>query len=426
MNHVVIVGGGVAGLELATRLGNRLGAQGKAQVTLVDRGAAHLWKPMLHTLAAGTGDGRLQRVPYLAHAAQHHFRFRPGPFTGLDRTRRRISLGAVRAEDGECLLPPQTLDYDLLVLALGSRADDFGTPGVAEYCHFIDSQAEAESFNQALRRLVLRALAGGATSEVAIVGGGATGVELAASLVQLVEQLGGYGARDLHGRVGITLIESGPRLLPAFPERVSAQVEARLGALGIRVRTRARVVAATPDAYVLDDGTRIRSTLKAWAAGVRGEAVPDGYDGLETSRNGRLLVRPTLQATRDDRVFAVGDCASLTLPGHDRPLAPTAQVAHRQARHLSRQLPRVLAGESPREFVHRDLGALVPLGHYDAFGTLGQLGLFRGFLHGRLAHVGHAMLYRRHQAGLHGIWSGSLLWLAELLQRRVRPALRLD
>ncbi|PJJ97620.1 hypothetical protein CO641_11825 [Lysobacteraceae bacterium NML91-0213] len=243
--RIVIVGGGVAGLEVASTLGRRWrGHRGAPSITLVDRGSAHVWKPMLHTIAAGTRDIAQQQTAYLAQAREAGFAYRPGELAGLDRGAREIRLAAQHASDGRLLVPASTLGYDVLVLATGSQANDFGTPGVAEHCWRIDSRREADAFNRELRIRLLQCLTQDVPLHVAIVGGGATGVELAAELVQLVESAIAYGVAGTAERITITLVEAGPRLLAGFPEDISSATRERLESIGIRVLTGAQVSAA--------------------------------------------------------------------------------------------------------------------------------------------------------------------------------------
>jgi NADH dehydrogenase len=154
--RILIVGGGIAGLMLATQLGNRLGRSGSADISLIDRSATHVWKPMLHTIAAGTWDVHQQQLSYIAHARAHHFTYQPGHMGALDRDARHVVLDPITGPAGEVLVEQRALPYDVLVLSIGSRANDFGVPGVAQHCHFIDSQAQAEAFNLTLRGRLLR------------------------------------------------------------------------------------------------------------------------------------------------------------------------------------------------------------------------------------------------------------------------------
>nr|WP_256476601.1 NAD(P)/FAD-dependent oxidoreductase [Siccirubricoccus soli] len=426
-HHVVILGGGVAGIEIATRLAARTVGGRRVKVTLIDRETAHVWKPMLHTIAAGTRDVHQQQTAYVAQARTHGFVFQPGEVLGIDRGARRVLLAPWLSAQGQELLPAREVPYNTLVLALGSTANDFGTPGVKEHCRTIDSRRQAIEFNDEVRLRILQSVTKNEPLAIGIVGGGATGVELAAELVELATLAEYYGATGMSRRLGVTLVESGDRLLAAFPERIAQASRSRLEELGVTVKTGARVMAAEPEGFRLSDGSLVDAGLKVWAAGVKAPDVLASLDGLEMTRTHQVVVGPTLQATQDADIYALGDCSSLTLAGQGRPLPPTAQVAHQQARYLAQWLPDLLAGRSVPDFSYRDFGSLVSLGGFDAYGSLGKFGFFKGgFIRGRVAQLGHAMLYRSHQARLHGFWHGSLLWLVDRINARVRPAIRVD
>lgn len=427
--RIVVVGGGVAGVEIVTSLGRRSkNDQSMPAVILVDRDSAHIWKPMLHTIAAGTRDISQQQTPYLAQARDAGFEYQPGEMCSLNRANRTIGLAPLHAPDGRLLVPAREIAYDTLVISVGSEANDFGTPGVQEYCFKIDSRLQADAFNREVRIRMLQSVAQEQDLSIAIVGGGATGVELAAELMQLTQIAEAYGAPALSSRIRITLIESGPRLLPAFPDDISQATEERLESIGIRVMTNSKVSAATTEGFELDDGPTVTASLKVWAAGVKAPAFLTNLDGLESTRGNQLVVLPSLQTTQDPNIFSLGDCSSLTLSQGERPLPPTAQVAHQQAQHLIRHLPAVISrGKRPPDFNYRDFGSLVSLAEYDAFGSLGKYGLFKGTtIRGRLAQLSHAMLYRSHQARLYGFWRGSLVWMVDRLNMRLRSAIRLD
>jgi NADH dehydrogenase len=424
--NIVIVGGGVAGLAMATRLGDMLGRRGRARVTLIDRSWFHVWKPMLHTFAAGTWNIYQQQVHYLAHARSHHFEYVPGQVDAIDRMARHIRMAPLSA-GAEILAPGRDLDYDVLVLAFGSRANDFDTPGVAEHCQFIDSQDQAESFNTRLRAQVVRSLAERGSIDIGIVGGGATGVELAAELSRMVELASSYGGADIRHRLRVTLMESGPRILGAFPEKVSTSVISELRKLGVNVRTGVKVVSANPEGYLLEGGESIPAALKVWAAGIRASSNFD-QSGLELNRAGQIVIGTDLMAKGDQHIFALGDCATFLPEGGERPLPASAQVASQQALHLIRHLPAFLRKGTPvPPFRFQDFGALVALSQYNAFGTLGRFGFFKGgFIKGRFAQLSHAVLYRRHQLSLHGPFRAALLWVAERINALVQPRIRMS
>jgi NADH dehydrogenase len=422
-HHVVVVGGGIAGLAIASKLPRKAGRTPIA-VTLIDREPAYVWKPTLHTIAAGTSDFSQQETNYIAQAREHNFVFHPGELKGIDRDAQRLQLGPVTI-GGRSILAERTIAYDTLILATGSQANDFGTPGVKQYCHMIDSRSQALDLNREIRTRMLESLEAGSTLSIVVVGGGATGVELAAQLVQLTEIAAYYGATGLPSQVKVTLVESGPRLLAAFPERVAVAARERLERLGITIATGARVVGAEAEGLRLADGTQIAADLQVWAAGVKASDVLASLGGLEVTRNNQLVVGPTLQTTRDPGILAVGDCSSLALGHETKPLPPTAQAAYQQAVHLIRHLPARVEGKDLPPFTFRDFGSLVSLGGYGAYGSLGSIGLFKGgFIQGRVAQLGHVLLYRSHQSQLHGFWRGGLIWLADSINSYVRPKLR--
>ncbi|MBE0592054.1 MAG: FAD-dependent oxidoreductase, partial [Gemmatimonadales bacterium] len=180
--QIVIVGGGAGGLELACKLGRKLG---RDAVTLVDRQLFHVWKPSLHEVAAGTLDIHQEGMSYEMLAHDNGFRFVFGAMTGLDAAAREVSVEAVHDEAGDELIPPRQVPFDVLVIAVGSTSNYFGVPGAAEHTVSLNSPADAEHFRMTMLKLLtsaeLRRVAGGeATVDIVIIGAGATGVELAA------------------------------------------------------------------------------------------------------------------------------------------------------------------------------------------------------------------------------------------------------
>jgi NADH dehydrogenase len=155
---IVVVGGGAGGLELATKLGKKLGKKKKAEIVLIDRSTTHLWKPLLHELAVGTMDEGVDAVSYRGHAIANYFHFRVGNMTGIDREARQVILAPMLDEDGVEFLPSTHINYDYLVIALGSISNDFNTPGVKDHCIFLDSPKQAHRFRNKLLNAFLRML----------------------------------------------------------------------------------------------------------------------------------------------------------------------------------------------------------------------------------------------------------------------------
>ena len=433
LHHIVVVGGGAGGLELATRLGDTLGRRQRARVTLIDRSRTHLWKPLLHEFAAGSMDLDHHALDYLAQARWHHFRFQLGEMDGLDRARRTVLVAPTHDADGRELIPRREIPYDTLVVAVGSHTNDFGTPGAHEHAISLDRADQAELFH---RRLIDACIRANSQHEplrpeqlhVAIIGAGATGVELAAELHKTTRELVAYGLDriDPEKDVRLTIIEAAPRILPALPERLSKATAELLRKLRIEMLVGERVTAVEPDGVTTAGGRKVPAELTVWAAGIKAPDFLKDIDGLETNRLNQLVVLETLQTTRDPDIFAIGDCASCPWPGHERPVPPTAQAAHQQSSHLARMLSRRLAGQPLKPWRYRDFGSLVSLGEYSTVGTL--MGALLGgtlFVEGLFARFMYVSLYRMHLYALHGLARVLFDTLARLITRRTEPRIKL-
>ena len=434
LHRVVIVGGGAGGLELATKLGNSLGRRRRADITLIERARTHFWKPHLHEIAAGSMDVAVYDTDYLAQSHWHCFRYRIGEMTGLDRQRQQVHVAAFTDEDGDRVAPPRTVDYDTLVICIGSRTNDFGTPGAHEYAIALDDPVEAERFH---RRLVNAYMRAHTQSEplrpeqlhVAIIGAGATGVELAAELHNTTRTLVSYGLDriDPDKDMRLIVIEAADRVLPALPKRLSDSAGKLLENLGISVRTSARVAEVLPEGVRLASGEIIPAELVVWAAGVKAPDFLRDVDGLETNRINQLVVRPTLQTTRDDDVFALGDCAACPWLGKEGAVVPPrAQAAHQQASHMVKQIHARLDGRPLKPWRYRDFGSLVSLGEYSTVGNLmGSLTGGNLWLEGWFARMMYLSLYKMHELALHGFWKMALDTAARMITRRTEPHVKL-
>jgi NADH dehydrogenase len=433
MTHIVVVGGGAGGLELATTLGNKLGKKGKAAITLVDKSRTHIWKPLLHEIAAGSMDVDQHELEYMAQGHWHGFKFRYGELIGLNRANKQVILAATFDEEGREITPQRALVYDILVIAIGSVSNDFGTPGVKEHAIMLDTQVQAERFNRRLLNACVRAQAQEGPVrpgqlDVTIIGAGATGTELSAELHRTVRGIAQFGLDKIEPEkdIKITLIEAAPRIVPALPERISEATTEILRKLGVDIRTNARVVRVKADGVELESGDFIPSELVVWSAGVKGPAVLKDLDGLEVSRMDTLVVKPTLQTTRDENIFVLGDCAYLVPEGDTQPIPPRAQAAHQMASHVYRQIRRKLAGEPLEPFKYRDFGSLVSLGEYSTVGSL--MGFVSGrkmMIEGLFAKLMYRSLYKMHEWALHGFWKVTLDSVSRLLTRRTEPHVKL-
>ena len=431
--QIVIVGGGAGGLELATRLGARYGRK-RHDIILVDRNSTHIWKPLLHEVAAGSLDANLDEVGYRSHGHRWGYRFFLGTFEGIDAESREVLIAPLLDEDGSELIAGHRIRYDYLVLAIGSVTNSFGTTGVLENCLFLDDREQADRFRHKLLNHCLRVSramsmdpACDAHVRIAIVGGGATGVELAAELYNAASALRHYGLEVFdEQRLEVTLVEAGERILPALPERLALAAREELEALGVRVLTGVKVSEVTPQAILAESGERIEAELRIWAAGVKGRPISGSAAGLELNGNGQFVVGPTLQTTRSDRIFAIGDCASFVSPGEDRPVPPRAQAAHQMASSVHRNLGLLMSGREPRPFRYKDHGSLVSLSRFSTVGSLmGNLVGGRMAIEGRLARFVYTSLYRMHLIAIHGWLWGMALIAVGRVNAIIRPRLKL-
>ncbi|HTH44570.1 MAG TPA: NAD(P)/FAD-dependent oxidoreductase [Oxalicibacterium sp.] len=428
-HRIVVVGGGAGGLELVTALGDKLARRGRASVVLVDRSPTHLWKPLLHEVAAGVMDANAHVLDYAAQARWHRFTFQQGSLKGLDRARRTITVDAVLDVDGFELLPQREIAYDTLVLAIGSVTNFFNTPGAAEHATALDMLEQAEHFRRRMIAACMRADLMSATQvNIVIIGGGATGVELSAELRNTAEVLGAYGMHHLNPRrdIRITVVEAAPRLLSALPERVSIKTEELLRKLDIDVLTGEKVSEIHANAVLTANGKSLPADLTVWAAGIRAPAIL-GELGLPVNRLGQVLVSQTLQTEIDPAIFAFGDCAACPWPEKDSTVPPRAQAAHQQADFLFGALKKRLHGDATLPaFQYRDLGSLVSLGRYDAVGNLmGPLIGSTLFIEGLLARMLYFSLYQMHLIALHGWLRTAADTIGQWLQRRTAPRVKL-
>lgn len=435
-HRIVIVGGGAGGLELATKLGDRFNAN-KVQVTLVDKNRTHIWKPKLHEVAAGSMDLADQELDYIAQAHWHHFKFRMGELTSIDREKKQIQISAYVDESGELVTPMQTISYDTLVIAIGSLTNDFGTQGVQQYAQRLESMGDAKRFHLRLVNACLRAQAQTTPLaphqlKVAIIGAGATGVELAAELHRTTRAIISFGMDrvDPEKDLKVALIEAAPQILPALSPRISTAADKLLSDLGVEVMTNAKVQKVEADKVVLANGIEVPAELIVWAAGVKAPDFLKGIGGLETNHVNQLVVLPTLQTTLDPNIFAIGDCAACPWPeannGKGGIVPPRAQAAHQQATHLYKQINRIMNNQALKPYKYKDFGSLVSLGEYSSVGSM-MGGLIGGSLmvEGLFAKMMYVSLYKMHQLALHGWFKVFLDTLSRSIHRRTHSIVKL-
>ncbi|MGI9228398.1 MAG: NAD(P)/FAD-dependent oxidoreductase [Gammaproteobacteria bacterium] len=442
LHHIVIVGGGAGGLELATRLGRKFGKHKRAWITLIDATPTHLWKPLLHEVAAGTLNSHDDKLSYLAQAYWNHFTFRLGRVDQVDRGNKIVSTEPALDSAGNEYIPRRHFEYDTLIMAVGSVSNHFSIDGVKEHCHFVDRVEQADRFHQHLLRSYFTAdtqadAVRPGQLHIAIAGGGATGVELAAELYGSTRDLIKYGLdRVSTEQLKITIIDASDRILPGLPPQLSQQISDNMREIGIELLTGERINQATADGFVTASGKHIAAEIKVWAAGIKAPTFLSQIEGLETNRINQLLVHPTLQTTNDPAIFAFGDCAACPMtdaagnpvePAANVP--PRAQAAHQQASLLVKSMTNILRGKPVPRYRYLDYGSLINMSRYSTVGSLmgnvAKLWAGQIFIEGLFARLVYLSLYKMHQLALFGVTRVSLLTVANLMTHKTKPRMKL-
>lgn len=431
LHHIVIVGGGAGGLELATRLGKKLGKRKRAKITLLDFNRTHIWKPLLHEVAAGTFDSYENQVEYIAQAKANYFEYRQGRMNKLDRENKTISVEPTLGKNDEEIIPERQFSYDTLIMSVGSVSNDFGIEGVRDHCMFLDTKQEAQSFQNSLLETYIKAntqkeeIKPGQL-DVVIAGAGATGVELSAQLYKVSRLFTCYGLDHINpAQIQIHIVDAADRILTGLPPKLSVATHAELTKLNINVITSERVVKVDEDKLITHTGREIPASIKVWAAGIKAPDFLNNLDGLETNNINQLVVKQTLQTTEDENIFAMGDCAQCDWPEMNSYVPPRAQSAHQQASLLAKSVCARIKNKPLPEFRYKDYGSLVSLGKYSTVGNL--MGNLTGsvMIEGFFARMMYLSLYKMHQLALFGFYRTAMLSIAYALRSTVDPKIKL-
>jgi NADH dehydrogenase len=428
VQKIVVVGGGAGGLELVALLSRKLN-KAEASLTLVDGNLKHVWKPLLHEVATGTLDSHEEVLDYIPYANKHGFSFIYGHLKDINRSTKELIIGSVPAEVGDNFIPERTISYDMLVIAIGSLSNDFNIPGVREHCLFLDTVNQAEIVQGLLINEIIQQVQVPTKKplNIAIIGAGATGIELAAEIHYAIKQSQSNPAliQDQNNRISV--IEGKNRITPHMPEAISVALTQYLIDLGINVLVDEQVSSITKEAVHTASGQTIVADIKIWAAGIKADSLLKNLDGLEVNALNQLVVKKSLQTTLDDAIFALGDCAFFTQInrlGELEIVPPSAQAAHQQAYLLASSIRRFLNGKSLLDFTFVNHGSLITANHSKVVGYL--MGKFTSrHVEGWLARLIYLSVHKQHQIALHGYWRTLLVSIANVLTRKGRARLKL-
>lgn len=426
---IVVVGGGAGGLELVTRLGRTLGKNKEAHIILIDNKSTHVWKPLLHEVAAGSLDSNIDQLNYFAHGALNYYSYQPGRMVNLDKQNKQIILAPIKDELGKIIIDERQLAYDTLVIAVGSRGNDFKIPGVKQFCLSLDNLQEANAFNQKYLNFLLSLNYHSNKSPVlniAIVGAGATGIELAAELHRSLREVSTYGLDNpAIKQITISLIESGDRILAGLPEGVAAAVNEKLMGLNTKIYLNESVIEVAANGLYTQSGQFIPADICVWAAGIKAPLFLKKI-GLETDSVNRLVVNACLQTTMDANIYAIGDCAHL-VDRETKILVPAkAQAAHQEALYLAKILTDKYRNKNKirPHFKYHDKGSIIALATYGAYGNL-KANKVQYYISGKIALFTYRTLYFLHLVTLYGFWTALWFKIARSRILKLRPRMKL-
>lgn len=431
---IVVVGGGAGGIELVVSLSRKY-KNSQYKVILIDKEKTHIWKPHLHEVAAGSLDSHYEQVDYLNLASKFNFEFIWGEMCNLNKDTKTVTVKPKFNNSGEEILPEREVKYDNLIIAIGSTSNDFGTPGVRENSFSLDDLISANNFHETMLEKVLQkehqTSGEGEHFCVSIIGGGATGCELAMSLHQTTRQLSQFGLENLKNKpIKITLINAADQVLPGMSQKISDGATAILKDAEVKVLNSSKVIALEKNKAIIDHkGEKIElfADMQVWAAGVKS---PDFLSklGLETNRGNQFIVNGQLQ-TSDSSIFAIGDCACvkwINAPKDGMNVPPRAQSAHQMSEYLVKYLDKINSGIKVPDFVYKDFGSLISLGSGETVGTL--MGFLQGkslFVEGKVAKLMYLHLYQHHQIKINGLIPAFFLLIGKLIQKRFKPTVKL-
>ncbi|CAI3941069.1 FAD-containing subunit (Ndh) (PDB:5NA4) [Commensalibacter communis] len=405
---IVVLGGGIAGIEFLVRINKKID-HSRYELCLIDKNEFHTWKPMLHTFAAGSASLQEQGMSFLIQAKRHNFTFQPGEVSSIDTEAKEITLAPYIDQYGDEILPKRCVSYDYLVIALGSKANDFNTKGVNEHAYTIDDVGYALEFHHDLKKYIMQSTILHTKHHVVIVGAGATGIELAGEIAEMLQQASQYTDHDFNKHIDLTVIQSGDRVLPGFQKNISKSVQKTMDDIGVKTLLSTRVTEVTKDHVVLDSGDTLPADQVVWTTGIKAIDVEGDIANTERSKNAQFVTDEQFRLLNHDDIFVIGDCSSR----QKNPLAPTAQVARQQAIYLSANFVKLINKDSNiPAFVYKDYGSLISVGRYGSFGTFGHSTHVKGML----AYLAHTFLYRSHQINILGPFKGISAIFADILR----------
>lgn len=422
---IIVVGGGVAGLELANKLGDTLGSKNKATITLIDCNLSHIWKPLLHKIATGSIDSDLESISYLEQAKKHNFNFKLGKLKNIDKKNKQITLSEIRDKKRNILIQEEKIKFDILVLAIGSITNDFEIKGVSENCFFLNNIKQANLLYRKMLNLFIYKK-NKEKIKITIVGGGPTGVELSSEIFNMLQKLEYYKFKNLSKKnISITLIEGEKRILPGISKKISKTIYKKLKKIGVSIKTKTFIKYVNQNKLETQSKEIIDSNIIIWTAGIKTPDYMKKIGKLETNKFNQLIIKNTLQTTLNDYIFAIGDCASY-IDDKGNHIPARAQSAHQMATLCYKNIILLNKSKKLKKYKYKDHGYLISL---SKFKTIGQINKFLFYkkiaIKGKIAKLIYLSLYRIHLIKIYGYFKTILLILISIFNKKIRSKIKI-
>lgn len=422
IQKIVIIGGGIAGLGLAIKLGKKLKNKKKYEIILVDKQKGHIWKPMLHKIASGNINYNYEIVSYLFHAKKNNFSFILGKMIKINRKEKHV---IIQEKHNKKEKTENKIKFDILIIAIGSVTNDFNIPGVINNCLFLDNQKQANNFYKKMLNKFKENLIKNKKTKIAIVGGGLTGVELSTEILNTINKLEKYKFYKINKKkISITIIESENNILPKLPFKISKIIHKNLEKLGIYIKTNTKIKKIENKTVETELKEKIKFDIITWTTGIKISDSMKNIGGLITNKNNQLIIKKTLQTKTDKNIFAIGDCASYE---EENKIQPRAQNAHQMTKTCYKNIILLInKSKKLKKYKYKDYGYLISLSSFKTIGIFHKILFLKEIiLNGKIAELIYISLYKIHLINIHGFIKTILIILTNIINKKIKPKLKL-
>ncbi|MFI4847405.1 MAG: NAD(P)/FAD-dependent oxidoreductase [Candidatus Makana argininalis] len=429
IKKIVIIGGGIAGLKLSTNLGIKFKKNENISITLIDKNSNYLWKPLLHEVASGSINENINSLNYLYHAKNNYFKFEIGKMIDIDRINKKILLGEIIGNNGILISKERIVFYDILVISIGSESNDFNIKGVKENCKFLDDIQQAKNINRYIINIFNKFYFKNKKKQnikISIIGGGATGVELSAEILNTFNEFQKYKLNNFNNNsLQINLLEASKNILPSLPNKISVFTQNELKNIGINILTNTMVIKVDSLGLYTKDNKYIKSDIMIWTAGIKVSNFIKNLSGLETNNINQIIVKKTLQTTIDSNIFAIGDCSYCVCKnGIISP--PRAQAANQMASIVFKNILSILEKKTLKNYTYKDSGTFISLSKFNSCGIFINNFIKRNiFVKGKIARLFYLIIYRIYQISLYGYIKTILIIISDLINKKIIPVVKL-